>query len=182
MKKLLVMALAVAMLATACAAGLAEDILGGPLEDFTVETIDGGTFSLSGALEDHDMVLINLWASWCPPCEMEFPYLQQAYEKYSDRVAVVALSIEPKDTPEVLTEYAESHGMTFPVGSDSDLVLAETFKVMYIPTSVVVDRFGNVAFLDAGAQTSADAFEALFDYFLDDNYTQTAVLDGFPSE
>lgn len=179
MKKLLVI-LALAMLML-CVPALAEGLLGAPLDDFTVATIDGDTFTLSEALRDHDMVLINLWATWCGPCEMEFPYMEQAYEQYSDRVAIVALSIEPTDTPEKLRDFAETHGMTFAVGNDAETGLANTFSVMYIPTSVVVDRFGNVALIESGTQTSAGSFTALFDYFLSEDYTETTVLDGFPA-
>ena len=180
MKKLIALLTLLALLALFALPALAEDMLGRRLEDFSVQTLDGSTFTLSGALEDKDLVLINLWATWCLPCEMEFPFLEEAYERYADRVAVVALSIEPEDTPEKLRDYAESHGLTFPVGSDSGTGLADTFQVMSIPTSVAVDRFGNVVMVEAGAQTSAAAFEALFEYFLDDGYTESVVLEGFP--
>ena len=172
-------------LCAGCATGLAEageraPGLGTKLGDFSVQTIDGDTFSLSGALEEKDMVLINLWASWCGPCGMEFPYLQQAYEKYQDRVAVIALSTEPDDSPEVLTSYARSRGMTFPVANDSATNLAMRFQVTAIPTSLVVDRFGRVALILVGAQPSEEAFDRIFEYFTSEEYTETTVLDGIP--
>ncbi len=182
MRKWMMILLAAMLLASAFTIALAEpsDYMGKPMPDFTVQTIDGGSFTLSEALKDRDMVLINLWATWCPPCEMEFPYLEEAYEQYSDRVAVIALSIEPDDTAEVLRDYVGEHGMTFPVGSDSETGLAAMFVKEGIPTSVAVDRFGNVAFVEAGAQSSTAAFTALFDHFLDDDYSETEVLEGFP--
>ena len=178
MKKLLTIffVLLLAALPALCEAGDAM-----ALPDFAVETIDGNTFSLSEALKDHDMVLINLWATWCPPCEMEFPFMQEAYELYSDRVAIIALSVEANDTPEKLKEYAESHHLTFPIGSDSNANLGARFVTVGIPTTVVVDRFGNVAMVEVGAQTRTSAFTSLFDYFTSDSYTQTTVLDGFPA-
>lgn len=176
MKKLLIALLLAALL---CLPAMAET-LGQALPDFTVATIDGGSFTLSEALKDHDMVLINLWATWCPPCEMEFPYMELAYEQYSDRVAVLGLSVEPNDTPEKLQAYVDSHGLTFPVGSDTEVNLADVFQIETIPTSIVVDRFGNVAVVESGAQTSTRSFTALFDYFLDPEYTETKALDAFP--
>lgn len=181
MKRMISTLLMAALLAMGCLPALAEDVRGRALEDFSVQTIDGNTFTLSDALADHDMVLINLWATWCPPCEAEFPYLEEAYEQYSDRVAVIALSIEANDTQEKIRGYAESHGLTFPMGSESGLGLANYFSVMTIPTSVAVDRFGNVAVVESGAKASTVAFTALFDYFLDERYTETEVLDGFPA-
>lgn len=73
------------------AAGKSPDFLGKPLEDFSVKTIDKSTFTLSETLKEKDLVMINLWASWCGPCEMEFPAIEKAYEEYKDRVAVLAL-------------------------------------------------------------------------------------------
>lgn len=58
-----------------------EDYLGGPMPDFTVSTLDGGTFTLSDALKEKDAVLVNFWATWCGPCAFEFPYLEEAYEQ-----------------------------------------------------------------------------------------------------
>ncbi len=160
----------------------AEDhpMLGKTLEDFSVETIDGETFSLSGALREKKMVLLNLWAIYCGPCEMEFPYMEEAYQQFSDRAAVIALSIDPADTKERLQDYAASHGMTFAVGSDSATNLASRFVSTGIPTTVVIDRFGKVALVHAGAEPSAEKFAALFDYFTDDSYTQTQTLTAFP--
>lgn len=154
--------------------------LGSALPDFTVETVNAGTFTLSEALKEKKAVLINLWASWCGPCEMEFPYLQKAYELYDDVVAVIALSIERSDSPEVLTAYAEEHGLTFPIGSDSTVDLNSAFKIQSIPTSIIVDRYGNVAFIEVGAQPSVSAFTRLFDAFTGDSYTETRVLDQIP--
>ena len=182
MLKRFLLAVLVAALLCAVAAG-AEGAgmgLGQPLPDFTVETLDGGTFTLSRALEERDMVLINFWATWCRYCVMEFPYLQQAYEQYSDRVAVIALSVEPKDTREVMSAFAGEHGLSFPIGSGVETGMGQAFASQGIPVSIVVDRFGNVAFAQTGAQPSADAFVRLFEYFTDEDYTQTTVLTKLP--
>ena len=158
----------------------ADDYLGIPLPDFSVETVSGETFTLSEALSEKDAVLINLWATWCGPCGMEFPYLEEAYEQYSDRVAVIALSVEENDTPEVLRQYAEEHGLTFAVASDSTTGFGSVFAVNGIPTSVVVDKFGNVCLIETNSQTRTDAFTGLFDELLSEDYTQTRVFESFP--
>lgn len=164
-----------------CLPGLAEgSSLGEPMADFTVETSDGGVFTLSESLKDRDVVLINLWASWCGPCMEEFPLLEAAYEEYSDRVAVVALSVEPQDTTGIIAECAKEFGLTFPMGSDSTVGLADAFGVTGIPTSIVVDRFGRAAFLKTGAMGSSDEFARVFDFFLDEGYSETRVLRAVP--
>ena len=153
---------------------------GQPLPDFTVTTIDGGTFTLSEVLKEKKAVLVNLWATWCGPCRMEFPFMEAAYEQYSDRVEVIALSVEPTDDAGKLKDYAEAEGLTFPIGSAIGTHLTQTIVTSGIPVSVLVDRFGNISLIEVGAQTSADAFVNAFERLTSDDYTETVVLEGFP--
>ena len=153
--------------------------MGDKIQDFTVTTFDGKTVTLSEVLKEKDMVLINIWATWCGPCGAEFPFLQQAYEQYQDRVEVIALSCEPEDTDDVLAQYAAEKGMTFPVAKDTP-DLASAFGVDSIPTSIVVDRFGTICFLEAGSQSDADSFINLFELFLGDDYTESIMQYGIP--
>ncbi len=165
MKRILTALLLVLCLTAGCAAAetAVPEYMQKPLADFTVATADGGTFTLSEALQEKNLVLINLWATWCGPCVMEFPYMQEACEQYSDRVGVIALSVDPGDTPENIAAFAEQLGLTFPMGNDAGTGLAEVFQVMYIPTTVLVDKAGNVLKLEVGAKPSAEAFTQMFD-------------------
>ena len=175
-------ALALALILALCGCAGAEQAglgLGLPLPDFTVQTTDG-SFTLSEALRDHDMVLINFWATWCGYCVLEFPHLQQAWEKYADRVAVIALSVERGDTLDVMRDFARENGLTIPMASDEGPGLGSTFATMSVPVSIVVDRFGNVAFAMTGAMPDAEHFERLFAYFTADEYTESVALDQFP--
>ena len=182
MKSLKMLAIAALLLcltvSAAWAAGTPESYLGNPMPDFTVTTITGDASTLSEALKTKKAVLVNLWATWCPPCEMEFPFMEKAYQRYKDQVEVIALSVESTDTKEKLTEYAESHGMTFPVASDSEAGLGKIFANSGIPTTILVDRFGNVALIEVGAQPSEAFFSKLFDLLISNEYTETQVLDG----
>ena len=154
--------------------------LGDELEDFSFTTFDGKEYTLSEVLQEKDMVLINLWATWCGPCKMEFPYMEAAYEQYKDQVEIFALSVEPDDSDDVLAEYVEANGMTFPVGRD-EVGLGDIFVTEGIPTSVVVDRNGVICAMEVGSQTSEDAFPMLFDEFVGDDYDEPNILeDGFP--
>ena len=150
------------------------------MEDFTVQTLDG-SFHLSEVLQEKKMVLINFFATWCGPCKMEFPYMEEAYKQYADSVAVLALSVEPNDTMDALRTYAEDLSLTFSVGSDSAVGLSSQFDTSGIPVTIVVDRFGQIVLEEVGAKTSTDDFLHLFDYMTSDYYTQSAPLSGFPS-
>ncbi len=160
---LLILCLAMSL---ACAEGAEtsqQDIV---LKDFTVATADGGTFTLSEALKEKDLALINLWATWCGPCEAEFPFLQQAWEAYQDRVAVVALSVDPRDTAKIIGAYGRERGLSFPMGNDAETGLADLFQVMFIPTTVIVDKTGKVLLTEVGTKTSVEAFTTMFDQLL----------------
>ena len=139
------------------------------MEDFTVETSDGSTFTLSEALKDHDLALINLWATWCPPCEFEFPFLQEAWEKNADKVAVIAVSVEPEDTLEDLKAYAEERDLSFPMGLVADTGL-ESYASQGTPTSVLVGTDGKILASEVGALSSVDDFLALFEGHTGENY------------
>jgi len=127
MKKIILILLALSLFLAGSA--FAEDaskldvnpeLLGKPLADFTTTDIDGNTFSLSEAVNDHEAVVINLWATWCGPCKQEFPDVNKVYEAYKDRVAFIALSIDPNDTDEGIAEYREKLNLTLPMGHDEE--------------------------------------------------------------
>jgi thiol-disulfide isomerase/thioredoxin len=139
------------------------------MDDFTVETIDGSTFTLSEVLKDHDLAFINLWASWCGPCQYEFPFLQEAWQENQDKVAVIALSVEPKDTVDDLRAYAEENGLTFPMGLVGDTGL-DKFADQGTPTSVVVNSDGKIMAVEVGSLGSAEDFLKLFEGYTGDNY------------
>ena len=100
MKKIIIVLLAVILaLAAGTVAAEESELPGKPFEDFTATDTEGNVFTLSEALKDHEAVLINFWATWCPPCQNEMPHLQKLWETYGDRVAMIALSTEPIRRP-----------------------------------------------------------------------------------
>lgn len=187
MKKLISILMAIMILGVlACAASAEEedtDFLGKPFPDFTATDTEGNTFTLSEALKDHDAVVINFWATWCGPCRNEFPHLNEAYEKYHDRVAFIALSKEPNDTVEKIAEYRKENGISFPMGRDEDLTLYKYLGgIESVPKTVVVDRFGNAVFYHGFAFSSAGEVERVLEEFLGDSYTQSKVLESIPRD
>ena len=142
------------------------------IDDFTVRCIDGSSFTLSEALRDHELVLINLFFTGCGPCGMEFPYLQEAWEMNSDKIAVIALTPDPDDTDEILNSYAKELGLTFPIAHEDGTGLRERFVQAY-PTSILVDRSFRVAALEIGAKTSLQEFLDWFEGYTGDNYDPT---------
>lgn len=179
MRKLLTLSL-VMILAFALNMSIAqadpEDMQGRILPDFSVGTIDGRTFTLSESLKSHDLVLINFWATWCGPCCMEFPFLEEAWEQYGAYVDVIALSIEDIDTFDTLRNFAGEYGLNFSIGRD-DSNMFNDMNGNAIPTTLIVDKNRCVVAVEIGAKSSAEEFKDLFDILLSasSSYNQTAV-------
>ena len=152
---------------------------GDRLQDFTFTTYDGQQHRLYDILQEKEAVLINLWATWCGPCRNEFPYLEEAYRQYQDRVEIIALSCEPSDSNAVLKAFADQYGLTFMIGQDP-VGFLEALRISSIPTTLMIDRFGTICFLQSGAQPDTASFIRLFDAFLGDEYTRSILLNRIP--
>ena len=167
MKKLTALFLAL-VLAVPCMTGALADekgMKGKTWPDFSVKTADGGTFTLSESLKAHDLVLINFWATWCRPCNYEFPFLEEAWEQYADRVDVIALSVEDRDTNRKIKQFAAENGLKFPMGRDEKNMYDRT-DAEGIPTTVIVDRDRKVVAMEVGCMQSVREFTDLFDSLL----------------
>ena len=158
------------------------EILGHPFPDFTVTDTQGNTFTLSEALKDHEAVLINIWATWCPPCEAEMPMLNEVYAQYGDQVAFIALSYDTGDTAEKIEAYRAAHGIAFPMGRDEGASLYQYLSRQGVPTTVIVDRFGNAVFLRVGSFFDAGEVRRVLEAFLGDAYTESTVLTEIPKD
>ena len=142
-----------------------EDMVGQEMEDFSIETLSGENYTLYEALETHDLMVINFWASWCGPCQYEFPFLEEAWEKYSDRIGVVALSVEENDTGAILDNFVKEYGLKFTVMSDGDK-LNQKFGIYGVPTTIIVNKDKKIVAVEVGAKTSTEEFTNLFDKLL----------------
>ncbi|MFQ5341691.1 MAG: redoxin domain-containing protein [Anaerolineae bacterium] len=121
-----------------------------PAPGFTLRTPDDDTISLSDFAGQP--VLINFWATWCPPCRYEMPFLQAAYDKYKDQSFVV-LAVDIQETAEVVKPFLQELGLTFPVAMDRSGAVSSAYRIQAIPTSIFVDRQGVVVDIHRGALT-----------------------------
>ncbi len=109
------------------------------------------------------VVLVNFWAPWCPPCRKEMPALMELQEKHAARgLTVVGITIDTHDNAEA---FADSLGINFPIliGEEGGLELAQTLgnKVGALPYTVVLDRQGRVAYTHRSEITLEQAEEAV---------------------
>ena len=147
--------------------------LGDVMFDFTVTASDGKEYTLSELLKEKDAVVLNFWYLNCAPCRMEFPYLQEAYESYSDKIEILALN--PVDgTDETVVAFQKELELTFPMAA-CDPNWASAMKLNAYPTTVVIDRFGVISLIHTGSITSAKPFTDAFAHFTAEEYQQGVV-------
>ena len=149
--------------------------LGDVMVDFTVTSVQGESFTLSEVLKEKKMALINFFFTTCGPCANEFPYMDEAYQMYSDNAAVIAL--DPLEQDEAVKAYQASMGLSFPMAA-CPAAWSQTFGITGYPTSVVVDQYGVICLIEMGGITSLRPFVSIFDHFTAEDYEQKICVNG----
>ncbi len=116
--------------------------------DFELKTLDGETVKLSDFRGER--VMLNFWATWCPPCRAEMPDMQKLHENTDIKILAVNL-IDTESSPEVVPEFLDELGLTFPVLLDEESELANEYKIVAYPTSFMIDSNGRIQFKVLGA-------------------------------
>ncbi|MCA9557814.1 MAG: TlpA family protein disulfide reductase [Myxococcales bacterium] len=118
--------------------------------------LDGGTFEL--AAQRGKVVVLDFWATWCPPCRKSLPALQRVHERFRDSPDVVVASVNtdyPADQQRVVPAFVKKNGYTFPVLMDDPRkVVSQAYRVTSIPTLVIIDREGKVHTVQSGLPTT----------------------------
>ena len=119
--------------------------------DFTVYDREGNAVSLSSLRGKP--VVVNFWATWCPPCRMELPYFDAAYAEYGEDVTflMVDLTDGERDTVESAAAFTEEAAYSYPLYFDSDFSGAAAYAVNAIPLTVFVDADGGLVSTHLGA-------------------------------
>lgn len=128
-----------------------------PAPDFTLTDLDGNRVSLSQF--SGQPVVVNFWATWCPPCKIEIPHLIEAYEREQDDVVFLAVSVD--EPASVVRRFAEENGMPFTILLDDGGSVAEDYGVKGIPTTFFISRDGQIAVRYVGPMSSRAIDEGL---------------------
>lgn len=118
--------------------------------DFVVSDLEGTPIQLSAYRGKR--ILLNFWATWCPPCRLEMPALQEAYTAHAGDDFVI-LAINYLETSEDVKAFLQSNGFSFPVGIDSSGDVFRNYRVATIPTSLFIGRDGVILALHRGPLT-----------------------------
>lgn len=120
---------------------------GAPAPDFSLDTLAGERIQLADL--KGQVVLINFWATWCGPCEAEMPLLEDRYTTYKDSGFTV-LAVNVDEDVEVIQPFVDEYALTFPILLDPGSVVHDLYRVRGYPTSLFVDREGNIINVHVG--------------------------------
>ena len=154
------------LLLTACIPSESPTLRSGdPAPDFTATSLDDGSPVSLSDYRGHAL-LVNLWATWCHPCRAETPYLQSVYERYRDRgLRILGVSVDRRADRSAVIEFVEEFGVEYDIALDPDAVSRDLFHARGLPTSVLFNRDGTVAFswigpIPEGDRTFLEGVEA----------------------
>ena len=137
--------------------------------DFALPLTDGSEAKLSELLKDKEVVVLNIFASWCGPCEKEFPDMEKTYQKYKDKMEIVAVSGDlVLDEMEDMVKYKEEHNLSFPIGMKNESI--DSLKIGGFPTTYIIDRNGRIVFSQSSAFLHEGDFEKVVTSLMGDDY------------
>lgn len=111
--------------------------------DFTVTDMDGNSVSLSDKFGKP--IIVNFWASWCPPCKSEMPDFEEAFKEYGGEITFMMVNMTGgRETVESAKSFIEKSTYSFPVYFDTDYQAAMTYGVSSIPQTIFIDKDGNL--------------------------------------
>jgi len=120
--------------------------------EFSAENMEGKQISLSSL--KGKVILLNLWATWCPPCRAEMPSMERLYQKLKNKnftILAISTPTPPKETREKIVSYINDNKYTFPVLIDDSQEISYQYGSGSIPTSWIIDADGKVLARFVGA-------------------------------
>ena len=115
----------------------------GPDQHFVLKNLKGEEVKFDDVLQAHKAVLLNFWATWCPPCREEIPDLVELQAKHQNDSFTV-LGVDVGESGSKVGAFAEKMKMNYPLLLDSEMQVAESYKVVGIPTSLLVTPEGTI--------------------------------------
>ncbi len=119
-----------------------------PAPDLRLNDLRGKPVSVKDYLGK--VTLVNMWATWCPPCKAEMPTLEAFYKKYKDDGFII-VGINDGEAPHVVASFVQDFGLTFPIWLDQQYLSEKAFKTINLPSSFVIDRNGTIRLMWIGA-------------------------------
>jgi len=115
--------------------------------DFTLQTLGGGQTSL--AEHRGNVVMVNFWATWCAPCRQEMPHLEALHQRYSS-LGFTLLGVNVEEDSSGAEDWLAETPVSFPILFDPQSSVSELYDVIAMPSTVMIDREGNLRYLHHG--------------------------------
>ena len=118
---------------------------GDPAPAFTLKTLDGKEVTLADY--EGKKVILNFWATWCPPCKAEMPHLQNYYEEMAEQenVEILAVNLTSSDSGiDKVEAFQKDYALSFPIPLDEEGNVGETYQAITIPTTYMIDTTGTI--------------------------------------
>lgn len=126
-----------------------------PAPAYEARTLDGERVALSDL--EGEVVLLNVWATWCVPCRQEIPELQALHEEHAeDGLRVVGVTVDSRSAEAEVRRFIDDFGMTYDVWWDPDQTAVATFEAVGVPLTVLIDRDGRITWRHIGAFQRGD--------------------------
>jgi peroxiredoxin len=139
---LVILALTIAFSLFSCSKGKDNTVFGNSAPDFTLSDLNGNKVNLSAM--KGKVVMVEFWATWCPPCKESIPEINKLYIKYKDKgFTVLAISVDKGLDSAELAEFAREYSLTYPVMLDNGKA-SSSYRVGSIPTSFMIDKNGRM--------------------------------------
>jgi cytochrome c-type biogenesis protein len=130
--------------------------VGAPAREYAATTLDGETVTLESLRGQ--VVLLNLWATWCTPCRLETPYLEEIFEEHRDRgFEVVGISMDTGDAADDVAMFVEEFAVTYTILHDPQMRGMELYQVLGLPATFLIDREGVLRWMRYGPIPEGDA-------------------------
>ena len=120
-----------------------------PAPDFVLMDMDGNQHQLSNYLGR--VVIVNFWATWCPPCRAEMPSMQRAWEQL-EKEGILMLGINVGEDEDTIFQFTANYPVAFPLLLDQDSKVINQWPVRGVPTTFVVDPKGRIAYRAIGGR------------------------------
>lgn len=118
-----------------------------PAPDFTLKSLSGKNMKLSEYAGN--VVMLNFWASWCGPCRKEMPLLNELHKKY-EALGFVILGVNVEQELKLAKSFLADTPVDFPILFDSSNKVSKAYDVIAMPTTIMIDRNGQVRYLHKG--------------------------------
>jgi len=111
-------------------------------EEFTLPLLDGSSASLS-SLKKGKVVILNFWATWCPPCRAEMPSMETLYNRYKDK-GLEILAVDIGENAQTVRQFIQRNNYTFPILLDTARQTSSIYGIEAIPTTFIISREGKI--------------------------------------